>query len=101
MGQPSRVIGMKMCRHDLAHVSGAYSDGPKLRADLFVRVDGKTDSALIERMPGGMVPPLMNSGVLSCIYHNDSLIMLDDSRRNHCLTPHWAGVVMTQNGHLS
>jgi hypothetical protein len=82
MNQSSRVIGMKMRQYDLAHVSGSYSEGSELGADLFVRMDGKADRALIERMPGGMVSGLMNARDLSRIYHNDSLIMLDDPRVN-------------------
>jgi hypothetical protein len=39
MNQSSRMIGMEMCEHYLAYISGSYSKVPKLRADLFFRMD--------------------------------------------------------------
>src|ERR1700733_7732818 len=77
MKQSSSMIGMEMRQHNLAHISGSESEIPELRADLFVRIDRKTDRAPVERMPGRMVSVLMDTRGFPGIDHDDSLIMLD------------------------
>src|SRR5580698_2320886 len=78
MNQSSGVIGMEMRQHNLAYVSGCDSESPKLRTNLFFRMDRKADRTPVERMPGGMVSVLMNPRGLPRIDHDHSLIMLDD-----------------------
>ena len=77
MNQPSRVIGMQVRDHHLTHVARSDSQRPKLRPDLLLRVHRKSRRTPKERVPSGVITPLMYPRSLPGIHHNNSLGMID------------------------
>src|ERR1700761_7985913 len=72
------MVGMEMRQYNLAHISTTYSQTSKLWTNFLLRMYGKANCAPEERVPRWEISLLVDERGFSCIYDNQSLIMLDD-----------------------
>jgi hypothetical protein len=74
------MVGVKMCDHNLPDITRADAEPTQLRPELFLGMYREADGAPVERMPARLIAALVNTGSLTSIDDDQSLLVLDDPR---------------------